>query len=203
MSRLPGRVRPVVKPDSKPSVAPAHDGRHDHPCPLLASTGCAIVGTLEGWALSDPIAAILTVGLVGLTVVVLAFSIRRLQAESAVTPRTLWIGAGLPMLTAVAYLAVGGPPFHPVVILAAGVGGLVVGAGMARLTRIDRGALPVRIRQSGLPLTAWVVVYAVAALTALIPISDAQALSAIALAATTGMAVGSQLGLFVRLRAAT
>jgi hypothetical protein len=142
----------------------------------------------------------LTVALIGLTVVMLAFAINRLRRESRVNLRSAMLGAGLPMTASGAYLVLGGPPFSPIVVLVAGALGAGIGIALAALARVERSGEAVVVRQTGLAMVIWTVVYVFASLAAFGHSSEPQALAAVALAASAGLAAGSQIGLYLRSR---
>jgi hypothetical protein len=58
------------------------------------------------------------------------------------------------------------------------------------------------VRQTGLATAVWSVTYIAASAAALVPRADLQAIAALAMSAGAGLAVGAQLGLFVRARSA-
>lgn len=70
----------------------------------------------------------------------LAFAVRRLRAETSVNARSVVLGAGVPGVATIAYLAFGGSPFHLFVIAVAAGVGAVIGVGLAWLTRVNARA---------------------------------------------------------------
>ena len=155
----------------------------------------------DGRAVDDDVYPALTIALLALTIALLSFSVTRLRRETTVSLRALVLGAVVPMLTTVTYLALGGPPFHVVVVTVAGAIGVATGAIAVVVSRTPSGVAPF-VRQSGLALAVWTIVYAVTVLLALIPNADAQAVAAIALCLSAGAAAGTQIGLALRARSA-
>src|SRR5688500_1267686 len=150
--------------------------------------------------MGDSVAILITIGLVIVTVALLAFGIVRLRRETRLSARTVVLGAVLPVIATIAYLVLGQPPFSPIVVGVVGLLGGLLGLAVAAVTRIDSRNGGVVVRQTGATLAIWTVVYVITALAGFMRSVDAQAVAALALAASAGLAAGSQFGLFMRAR---
>lgn len=140
----------------------------------------------------------------GLTIGLLAVSVRLLRAETRLGRRAWAIGAGTPLIGTLGYLLVGAPPYHPMVVAVLAVGGGLIGfLGAKRPSGSPGRAEPQPIRQKGASLVAWATVYCLAAVgAALVANADLQALATAVVATAAGVAVGTQAGLWRRGRGA-
>jgi hypothetical protein len=147
---------------------------------------------------NDQLLTIVTLALIGLTAVMSLVAIRRLRTEMRHNARSLLLGAGVPLLATIAYVALGQPPSHPLILAGLGVVGGVLGMPLAVFDRVEARGGEIFVRQAGVTMLVWAAAYVIAALTALEPSAQAQAITAVALAAAAGMAAGSQVGLSMR-----
>jgi hypothetical protein len=152
--------------------------------------------------MSSPVAGLVTIALTALSLVLLGLAIRRLRREVTLTTRSVIIGIVVPLAGTAAYLIVGGPPYNPTFVGVAIVVGLLIGALSATLVRMARVGDLVFVRQSGATMVIWSIALLSASIVSLVPRADFQAITALALSASAGLAVGAQLGLFVRARSA-
>ena len=144
--------------------------------------------------MTDQVLILVTAILIVVSSIGLAYSVRRLRRETGVNVRTWLLGAGVPAVATLAYLLLGGPPFHFLVVLVVGAIGLAI---TAALGATRRDGIP---RQTGVTMAIWAIVYVLAAVTAFIPRADSQALMAVLLALCAGLAAGTQVGLAMRAR---
>jgi hypothetical protein len=149
--------------------------------------------------MSDQVLTLATAILIASSAIGLAYLVRRLRRETSLSARTWLLGAGVPPIATLAYLLLGNPPFHFLVIVVTFAVGLAV-TSLFGATRPSSVGTPGIARQTGVTLAIWAVVYVIAALTALDPNADSQALMAALLALCAGLAAGTQAGLTLRMR---
>lgn len=149
--------------------------------------------------MSDQVLTLATAMLIAASAIGLAYSVRRLRRETSLSARTWLMGAGVPPVATLAYLLLGDPPFHILVIGVAFAVGLAVMSLIGASRSPSVGTLGIA-RQTGVTLAIWAIVYVITALTALAPRADSQALMAVLLALCAGLASGTQVGLALGLR---
>lgn len=147
--------------------------------------------------------AVLVVATLGLALAVLGGAVMTVvgfRRQETARPALLLAGAALPILASAGYLVLGAPPYDPTYVLGVGAIGSVLGVASSWATSMRSVAGVILLRQSGWQLTVWAGAYAASAVASLIPRADMQAVCALILAGTAGLAAGAQLGLLARSR---